>query len=379
MRLSLTHRERCRGDLFRFGVICLFVTGVMSLGALAEGDPAGKGSAASDDKAVPSVSESGAAKQAKKTDLSDVALAKSELDEMKDEFATLMKRRAGLSEQSREGMQRINAAKSMLTRNPQANTETAKQYREALAKVEKALDEHPEIKGLQDEYDAVQTQKVEVSAQKSEVLTTWRKDRIKKMASLKASVDQANKKAEEARAALLKQAGVKEWKELSESDQARFAEIEKEWKKEVEAAKASHGDLQPQEKEAREKDGSMARFAELSQKYKDMESKQVDIKTRMVKLRGSLRKTDPAIVALEKAALEASQAHMVAVDASPEVAAARKFIDGADRMRSDIDKRARVLRKAILEKDPEYRATLDSQAVSGGLSQVGEDFWKTEG
>lgn len=320
-----------------------------------------------------------AAVAAKKTDPSGVASAKSELDEMKDEFATLMKKRAGIAARVGESMARINAARSMLTTNPQANTESAKRYRDAAARVEAALDQHPRIKTLQEQYDVAQTQKVALSKQKADVITTWRKGRLERMAKHKAAVEQAGSKAEDARAEILKQAGAKQYNELSGTDQARYLDVEKAWTNELAAAKAALGDVQTIEKSEREKDGSMKRYSELDEGYKALETRQSEIRAQIGQLRGSLRKSDPAIAALQQAAAEASHAHVAALDSDPEVAAARKFIEGADRMRADIDVRARVLRKAILGKDAEYRKTLDAQAASGGLAEAGEDFWKVGG
>jgi hypothetical protein len=37
------------------------------------------------------------------------------------------------------------------------------------------------------------------------------------------------------------------------------------------------------------------------------------------------------------------------------------------------------LRKAILDKEPEYKSVLDRQAAVGGLAQVGQDFWNEGG
>jgi len=95
----------------------------------------------------------------------------------------------------------------------------------------------------------------------------------------------------------------------------------------------------------------------------------------MIRVRTELRASDIEIAKLQSASAEASQKHLAAMDARPEVAAARAFVENVDKMRAEIDKRARVLRKAILAKDPECKAVLNQQTIPAGLALVGEGFW----
>lgn len=292
---------------------------------------------------------------------------KAELDAMKTEFATLMKRRAGLEQQCRESRLRIDAAGSMVARNPLSSTETGKQVRKAVSKLDAALDQHPQMKALQEEYEAVQTQKVAVAKQQAEVMAGWRKAHSERLARLKAAVEQVEKKSAESLAELLKRAGVKDTAELSESDKAGVAAIESGRKKDLEAARKAFGNFEALEKEEHEKDGSMARFEELAKRHDAMEVRQAELRQQQADLRVTLRKTDPALVASQQVVAEASSVHASAVEASPVVVAARRFIANAEKMRAEIDARARVLRQAIIEKDSEFRPVLDSQARAAGL------------
>jgi chromosome segregation ATPase len=298
---------------------------------------------------------------------------------MKEEFALLMKKRAAVAEQCRESQACIHASRSMLASNPQANSETGRRYRESAMAVERALDAHPQIVALQEQYVVAQTQKVAVSSQKAELMSAWRKARGEREQKSRAAIEQAGAKAGEARKDLFKQAGVGEYAKLSEVDQKRFIAIEDQWNKEVAAIKTAKESLAADEKTERERDGSAKRLADLEEQYKALESRQAECKAQINALRTSLRKSDPGIAALQAAAVETTHAHMVAIEATPDVARAKAFLDSADGLQSALDVRARALRKAILAKDPEYRKVLDGQAAPAGLALVGEDFWLQEG
>jgi uncharacterized protein YhaN len=318
-----------------------------------------------------------------------VVVEKMTLADMKDEFALLMKKRAAIGEQCRESLARINAAHNMQTRNPQTNTETGRAYREAMLAVERALDAHPSIVALQQEYDAVQTQKVVVSAQKGEVLTAWRKSNQARKTEFKAKVAEAKENAAKAKAEVLRRAGITGDPKAVEAEEKRLTDavvreveaITLQLTKELAALTVAYDEkkLDDDAKVEREKDGSREKYAGLEAQYKAIEERQEAIKRRQNELRSSLRRSDSGIAALQQQAVSTSHAHVTAMDAMPDVAAARRFIEDADAMRANIDTRARVLRKAILEKDPACWETLGAQAAVAGLAQVGEDFWRIEG
>jgi hypothetical protein len=316
------------------------------------------------------------------------ATNKTELDAMKEEFAGLMKKRAELGEQYRQGLSSMAESRSMQAGNQFANSETGTKYREATLRVERALDEHPQIKALQMEYDVAQTQKVAVSKEKGEVLAAWRKSANAEESEYRAKVEAAKQKSATAKGDLFKSIGLtgesnqgKNARELTEAETNRLMAIQDQLMKELNALKDDRDAVKrkAREQEAHEKDGSAKKYAELVEQYKALEARQADLKSGMGALRGSLRKSDSAIAALAAEAAGASQAHLVAVDASSQVAGARQIVLGFGKAQGDIDKRARFLRRAILAKDAESKATLDAQASAGGLGQVSEDFWKIEG
>jgi hypothetical protein len=277
----------------------------------------------------------------------------------------------------------------MLTSNPQANSETGRAYREAALAVERALDAHPRIVALQQEYDAAQTQKVVVSQFKGEVLTAWRAWRHEKNTEFKAKVAEAKAKAAEAKAEVLKRAGItgdpkaaeEESKRLTDTHVKEIEAITLQLSKELASLLSAYDEkkLDVEAKAAHEQDGSLEKFAGLDAQYKALDQRQQAIKEQRNRMRTALRESDPAIAALHEKAIAASHAHMVALESLPEFAAARSFLDGADAARASIDTRARVLRKAILEKEPACRESLGAQAAVAGLAQVGEDFWRIEG
>jgi hypothetical protein len=306
--------------------------------------------------------------------------ARAEIDEQKDEFAKLMRQRLGLLEQSEQSMRVISAARNTTDGGAGARSETGIRYREAVLATEKALDWHPRIKALQELYDVAQTDKVAVSRLQSAIVDAWRDERTDRETRLNKRLSEAGENMEAAAREIRKQAGVKDARNLPESDQKRIEELRIAYTSEVAAIKfeATNKTDAASVEAAREKDGSTARFGELNARYKELEQTQADLKARMARLRDELRKSDPAIAKLERAAYEASQKHVTAMDANPDVAAAQKFLETVDEERVKIDKRVRVLRRAILSKDPESRTMLDRQAESGGLALVGEDFWKEE-
>jgi len=63
------------------------------------------------------------------------------------------------------------------------------------------------------------------------------------------------------------------------------------------------------------------------------------------------------------------------MDAIPDVAEAHAFIRSVNTVRGDIDRQARVLRRAILAEDPACKADLDKLAQAAGLALAGDDFW----
>ena len=300
------------------------------------------------------------------------------LDDMKDEFAALMKQRAGLDARFEESVNRINSARSTAGAGVGTGTGTARAYREAVQVVESALDVHPRVKALQARYDAVQKERVEVSRQQAEILDAWRREKEAQARQLDVALAEAGKKVAGTQRAMFKKDGVKDPEKLPESDRKALKEMMARYTNEVAGAQAVYAQesLTNAVQEAHAKDGSAKRFDEAGARYQALEQKQAGINGEMMQLREELRKSDPAIAPLQRAAVEASRRHVVAMDAQPEVAGARMFVTNINKLRVNIDARARVLRKAILSQEPEYKPDLDRQAMAGGLYLVGDDFWK---
>jgi hypothetical protein len=292
---------------------------------------------------------------------------KSELVAMKQEFATLMKRRAGVVEQCKDSTLRMNALRNAKLANTDSSMEEGRLLLFASSKVEAALDEQADVKALQAKWDAAQTQKVVEAKARAEALGAWRNARAKKMQVHKDAIDLANRKAEESKRALLAQAGVKTQQELPEADKAKFVEIENLWKKDVKEASDAMTRLVSRDVASRESDEEWKRFSALDAECKAIENTQRDLKGKLGALRASLKKSDQAIAALQQKVADARAAYVAAVDGSQEQVAGRRFIENAQKMRDEIDDRANTLRRAILEKDPEYKPTLDGQAKAGGL------------
>lgn len=285
-----------------------------------------------------------------------------------------MKQRAGLDARFQESVDRITSARSTAG----AATETSRTYREAVQVVEKALDEHARVKALQARYDAVQKERVEASGEQAEILDAWHREKEERARQLEATLAEAGKRAAGTQRAMFKKAGVKDPEKLSASDRKLLKEAMMRYTNETAAAQAVYaqqcGTNFVQESHA--KDGSAKRFEEAGARYQELEQKQAGINGEMMQLREELRQSDPAIAPLQRAAAEASRKHVVTMDARPEVAGARAFVTDVNKLRLNIDARARVLRKAILSKEPEYKPDLDRQAMTGGLYLAGDDFWK---
>jgi len=198
---------------------------------------------------------------------------KSELDAMKDEFADLMKKRAGLEVQCRESVARINESRSTIDRTVGANTPTALKYRETVLNLEKALDAHPRILELQGLYDVAQTDKVAVSREQANILDAWQAARTKKDKDFGAEIEAAGKKAEAARHALLQQAGVKDVNKLSKDDQKRFWQIHSQYTNEMAGIQVANVKAGKKLVEMTDpaKDETAKQFEAFNARYKEIE------------------------------------------------------------------------------------------------------------
>ncbi|MEO5367211.1 MAG: hypothetical protein H7831_12860 [Magnetococcus sp. WYHC-3] len=304
------------------------------------------------------------------------------LDQMKEEFAELMKKRSGLLSKCKESQKLIVASRVTTDRSGPANSATAEAYRQKVLEMERALNNHPRVLAIQAMYDVAQTDKVAVSYQQGKIVSGWRVAKeARKAREQEVSVAMAER-SEALRHELLKNAGVNDIRKLPEEAQQRLRNDGIQTTNTVAALKKTYLEESSTnaEMQARIQDGSLQRFETLNARYQELEKQQDDIRQQIQKLRDELRRSDdPVIAPLQQEVLAASQRHLAAMAAQPEVAAAHKFLDDLDTMRAEIDQRARVLRKAILAAEPAYKPTLDQQSAVGGLALVGEDFWMIAG
>lgn len=295
------------------------------------------------------------------------------LGEMKIEFAMLMNERAGLAKKVQESQKIISDARATT-----GSDATSSAYREAVQRVEQALDEHPKIKRILARHAEAQAEQADISRQQAVILDAWNQAKVERSQEFKAASEQAVAKAETERQAILKQAGAKEVGKLSEADRLKVKEIHQRMTNELAIARADYTRVSATNavQAAREADGSAARFQEINARHAEIERERSGIQDEMMRLRTTLRTSDQEIAKLQQAAREASQAYVATQDARPEVVAARVFITDVNTRREAIDTRARVLRQAILTGDPECKADLDKLSAAAGLNQAGEDFWK---
>jgi len=298
------------------------------------------------------------------------------LDEMKEAFAGLMKERAGLGEQSRAHMQRIRDTGAAVS-GPRAHSETARAYRAAALAVEQAIDAHPRIRALQGRHDALQAEKVEISRQQAKIVDAWHDTTEDAARLLNEAVAVATRKAEDERQAIFKNAGVKNPDKLSEEDRLLMREIQIRFTNELTTARTSYERVAGTNAviQARERDGSGEAFEAINARQDEIQREQTEIKGEMARLRNTLRSDDPAIAEKQRAAVEASRKHQSVLQADPEVAEAKAFLGGVNARRAEIDKRARVLRQAILAADPACKPDLDGMAASAGLALADDAFW----
>jgi hypothetical protein len=295
------------------------------------------------------------------------------LGEMKSEFAALMNERAELARQVKENQEIILGARA--TTGPDA---TSVAYREAVQRLEKAIDEHPAIRQILEKQTEAQAEQADLSRQQAAILDAWNQAREERSRQLKDMIARVVAKAEAEKQAILNQAGVKEDAQVSEEDRRKVRDIYRRMTNELAIARADYTRVSATNavQAAREADGSAARFEACNARHAEIARKKSDIENEMMRLRTTLRTDDPAIAQLQQAAREASQAHVVSQDARPEAAAARAFLTGVDAKRAAIDARARVLRQAIVKVAPESKAELDKQSAAAGLYLVGEGFWE---
>jgi chromosome segregation ATPase len=314
--------------------------------------------------------------------------ADTRLAALKAEFASLMDKRAALNRRFEESMSRLSEMRDTTGTGSGANSDTAKAYRAAAMAVERALDEHPQVKALQDEMTSLRNERFELSKAQGTEIEAWRKAREDRYAGVWTLVEKAKADAEAAKMQVYKRAGLslasdrikEDAEKLTSSDQKEIEEIGRNLLRQLAAIRQVHSSdkIEEELENARKEDGSQERFAALSSQSKALDAREADIRRRMGALRDSLRESDPTMATLQSAAFRASQKHVIAADAAPAAADARKFISEAARLKEDIDRQARLLRKAIIEKDPGYRRELERQASSAGLA-ADEAFWTIEG
>jgi hypothetical protein len=302
------------------------------------------------------------------------------LGEMKVEFAALMNERAELSKKVQESQKIISEVRSTTGAGAGRNSATGLAYREAAQRLEKAIDEHPRIKRLQEQHAEAQAKQVEIGKQQAVILDAWNQAKVERSKQLTAANAQAYANAEAARQAILKQAGEKEVGNLSEADRIKVKESHRRMTNELAIARADYARVAATNAvlAEREADGSTARFDEINTQHAEIEREKSRLQADMMRLRKTLRTDDPEIAKLQQAARETSQVHVATQDARPDIAAAHAAVSGVNARREAIDTRARVLRQAILLEDAACKAELDKQSAAAGLALVGEDFWKTK-
>ncbi|MFZ4395912.1 MAG: hypothetical protein ACOYOU_09845 [Kiritimatiellia bacterium] len=304
------------------------------------------------------------------------------LEEMKKEFAELMKKRAELNDNARASTRLISAGRiTEPGKGANVNLASAVKFREALLAVEKALDNHPQVKALQALYDVAQADKVAVSRQQSEILVAWDKMATDPRDQVNDEIATLGEKFAAEQQEILKKAGVKDPRNLSSDAERQMQESHLQFTNRLRGVTARFAELTNTNalRLAREKDGSAKRMDDANARYQELEQQQAELQKNMLRVRAELRTRDPAIMALQAAAYAASQAHVAAVDSKPEAAKARAFLADVHRLRAAIDQRARALRKEIVASEPGYKDELDKQARSAGLAWANEDFWTREG
>ena len=304
-------------------------------------------------------------------------VAEPSLDTMKVTFTELIRERAGLAGRMASSQKTIVTARSA-TRAGGAAAPTATGYRDAVMRVERALDVHPQIVNAQERYDAMQSEKVAVSEEQAAILDAWHAAKKTAADELETQMQARSARLLQERAAVLESAGVKNAEALTETDRTQMREIRARFTKEISTVKRTHAEHTSISavKAMHVQDGSAARFEALGTQYKEIEANQAGVKAEMDALRHSLRRRDAEIGKLQHAAYAASQKHVLLMDAKPEVVEARTFIRNVPQIRAGIDRKLRVLRSALLAAEPEYKPELDKQAVVGGLALVGDDFWE---
>ncbi|MBM4164443.1 MAG: hypothetical protein FJ222_08385 [Lentisphaerae bacterium] len=307
----------------------------------------------------------------------EAVAADTTLADRKAAFAALMNTRAGLAERVRESQAVIREARDTTGQSEGRNSETGKAYREAAIRVEQALDAHPRIKQVQEQIDEAQAKKVEVGRQLAEISDARHNVRKGASKQFNTAVADAGAAAEEARQALLKQAGVRDAKDLTEEDQPKYRAIHTRLTNEIAIARGALAQASATNAVAAgsEPGDILARFEEAKAHFAEIEQEQAELKTEMMQLRKTLRTEDPSIATLQEAAREATRTHASTMAAAPDVAEAHAFIRTVNTLRGDIDREARVLRRAILADDPACEAELNVLAQAAGLALAGDDFW----
>ncbi len=298
-------------------------------------------------------------------------------EEMVESFALLMQERASLGESARESLATIRQARAASGPGANINTPTAHAYRQAVREVEKALDAHPQVVAFQEQIDALQAERVEIAKEQEVVLEAWHTERLERYTLFNAAVRQAMDTYLEKRQDLLSRAGASSARNLSGSFADEYQELFSARTNALVFARDTMARVSDPEtiRQSREADGSQAVFDAANERYGDLDEAQDGLRSQMLALRARLRTSDPEIARLVAHAQAASQAHLVAVASAEPVQSAHAFVETVHEVRSEIDRRARHLRRAILAEEPEREPELEKWADVGGLRLATEEFW----
>lgn len=286
------------------------------------------------------------------------------------EFEELMAKRVALAQDLQANAKKLQSARATSGEGAQGlHTPTGKAYRKAVMDVESAIDSHPQFEALQEGYEELQNQKLELSAAMSELVAGWRRDRDVLHAEYDRSVLQLSESAWSQKRELLLREDARSPGRLSSAGQRKYEEIESAFTNKLSQITAEY--RQSISKEGlqllREESGSDKMFAEMKATLHQIRQDQEALKIKMQAAREALRKNSTEIAKLQKAALAASREHVKAIQAREDIAKALAFLQGARQEQRALDEQAYALYNQIFDTFPDVRDELNALARKGGL------------
>ncbi len=292
-------------------------------------------------------------------------------------FHDIMVELGGLGDRRREKVAFVQQAYA--TSGPEADhrSPTAHAYRQAVMDLERALESHPALEPYDEQLEALRAERREVASGQAEVLQGWHDARRMRFALYNEAVQKAMSEYQEGVAALRERAGVGPRESLPAAYESEHAALVEARAEALQFARDTMERVSDPDyiEQSRADDGSQAIFDAANARHAEIQESEETVEESRLAARVRLRETDPELLRLAAKRDAASRKHLEAMSEREDVQEAQAFIDGFDEYRDELQHKARLLRRDILDLYPDKEPILRELANVAGLGRVPEHFW----